>query len=411
VVDFGALPPEINSALMYSGAGSSSLQAAASAWNGLAAELSSAAAGYDKVITELASDEWMGPASASMAGAAQPYVSWMSTTAAQAEQAAAQARAAAAAYEQAFSATVPPPLVAANRALTSEALQANVFGQYTPMIAQLEAQYGEMWAQDSSAMYSYAGQSAAAAQVTSFASPEVTTNPGGAAAQAAAVSSATGTSAATGSQSILQQLTSSLPSSLQGLASPIAADTTTLSPLQSIFSLLFGTSVLPTSLSALFNDYSPIAGVLYNTEGLPYFSVGMGNFGIQMAKTLGVLGGGGGAAAGAAAGGGTGGLGGLGGMLGGGPAAAAGSGVSASMGEAGLLGDLAVPPNWVGSTPLAAPHAPLAISHVHAAPESGAGNMMGGVPFAGPGAGHMGGGAGPRYGFKPTVMSRPPFAG
>ncbi len=409
MVDFGALPPEINSALMYSGAGSSSLQAAASAWNGLAAELSSAASGYDKVITELASDEWMGPASASMAGAAQPYVSWMSTTAAQAEQAAVQARSAAAAYEQAFAATVPPPLVAANRALTSEMLQANVFGQYTPAISQLEAQYGEMWAQDSAAMYNYAGQSAAAAQVTPFASPAATTNPAGTATQAAAVSSATGTSAATSSQSILQQLTSSLPTSLQGLASPISADATSVDPLQSIFSLLFGTTVAPTSLSALLTDYSPYAGFFYNTEGLPYFSIGMGNNFIQMAKTLGLLGGasaGGAAAAGAAPGG----LAGLGGMLGGGHAAAAGSGVSASLGEAGLLGELSVPPSWVGSTPLAAPHSPLPISHVHAAPESGAGNMMGGVPFAGSGAGHMGG-SGPRYGFKPTVMSRPPFAG
>ena len=178
MVDFGALPPEINSARMYAGPGSSSLQAAASAWNGLAAELQSAAQGYETVITQLSSDEWTGAASASMASAAQPYVTWMNTTAAQAEQAATQARAAAAAYEQAFAATVPPPLIAANRAQTAAAMQANVFGQYTPLIAQLEAQYGEMWAQDSAAMYGYAGQSAAAAQVTPFASPAATTNPG-----------------------------------------------------------------------------------------------------------------------------------------------------------------------------------------------------------------------------------------
>ncbi|ETZ72587.1 PPE family protein [Mycobacterium sp. MAC_080597_8934] len=33
----------------------------------------------------------------------------------------------------------------------------NVLGQNTPLIAQLEAQYGEYWAQDAAAMYSYAG--------------------------------------------------------------------------------------------------------------------------------------------------------------------------------------------------------------------------------------------------------------
>ena len=108
---------------------------------------------------------------------------WLNTTAAQAEQAATQARAAAAAYEQAFAATVPPPLIAANRAQTAAAVQANVFGQYTPLIAQLEAQYGEMWAQDSAAMYGYAGQSATATQVTPFATPAATTNPAGTTAQ------------------------------------------------------------------------------------------------------------------------------------------------------------------------------------------------------------------------------------
>jgi PPE-repeat protein len=418
VVDFGALPPEINSALMYAGPGSSSLEAAASAWNGLAAELSSAATGYDKVITQLASDEWMGPASASMASAAQPYVSWMSTTATQAEQAATQARSAAAAYQQAFAATVPPPLVATNRAETAQLVQTNVLGQNTPTIAQLEAQYGEMWAQDSSAMYAYAGQSAAAAKVTPFADPPATTDPGGTAAQAAAVSSATGTSSASSTQTILQQLTSSLQSSLHGLASPTSAASTAASTaaadppsgLQSLYAFIFGTTVLPTNLSAFVSSYSPYASFFYNTEGLPYFSVGMGNFGVQMAKTLGMLGG---APAAAGAGAAAPGLGGLGGMLGGGGggAVAGGAGVAAGLGNAGSVGKLAVPPSWIGGAPLAAPHAPLPISSVSAAPEGGgAGNLLGGMPLAGAGGGGMGG-AGPRYGFKPTVMSRPPFAG
>jgi len=412
VVDFGALPPEINSARMYAGPGSSSLQAAASAWNGLAAELSSAATGYDTVVTQLASDEWTGPASTSMASAAQQYVSWLSTTSAQAEQAATQARTAAAAYEQALAATVPPPLVAANRAETAAYTQANVFGQYTPTIAQLEAQYGEMWAQDSSAMYGYAGQSAAAAQVTPFASPTATTDPAGTSAQAAAVSSATASSGASSSQSILQELTSMLQSNLQGLSAPTSAATTapTETLLQSLYAFIFGTSTLPTNLSAFVSSYSPYASFFYNTEGLPYFSVGMGNFGVQMAKTLGALGGAAPAAAGAGAA--AGGLGGLGGMLGGGAGGAVGPGVAAGLGNAGSVGKLAVPPSWIGGAPLAAPHAPLPISSVSAAPEGGGGgNLLGGMPLAGAGAGGFGGGAGPRYGFKPTVMSRPPFAG
>ena len=409
MVDFGALPPEVNSARMYTGPGSSSLQAAASAWNGLAAELQSAAQGYETTITQLANDGWNGPASTAMASAAQPYVTWMQETAAAAEQAATQARTAAAAYEQAFAATVPPPMIAANRAETAAATQANVFGQYTALIAQLEAQYGQMWAQDAAAMYGYAGQSAASAKVTPFATPAATTNPGGTASQAAAVSSATGTSAATSSQSVLQQLTSSMPSSLQSLASPAASPSATLTPLQSLYSFLFGTSVLPTNLSALVTNYSPYASFFYNTEGLPYFSVGMGNFGVQIAKSAGLLGG----AAPAAAAPALHGLSGLGAGLGGG-AAGAGAGahaVSAISGGGGSIGKLAVPASWVGATPQAAPQGVQMVSHVVAAPEAagGNGNLLGGMPLAGARAGGFG--SGPRYGFKPTVMPRPPSAG
>jgi PPE-repeat protein len=61
-LDFAMLPPEVNSARMYSGAGSGPMLAAASAWNGLAAELHSTALSYGKVLTALSSEEWYGPA-------------------------------------------------------------------------------------------------------------------------------------------------------------------------------------------------------------------------------------------------------------------------------------------------------------------------------------------------------------
>ena len=407
MVDYGALTPEINSARLYAGPGSSSLQAAASAWNGLAAELQSASQGYETVITQLSGDEWTGPASASMASAAQPYVAWMSTTATQAEQAATQARAAAAAYDQALQEMVPPPAVAANRAATAAYSQANVFGQYTPTIAQLETQYGEMWAQASAAMYNYAGQSATATQVTPFQSPAATTNPAGTAAQAAAVSAATGTSAAVSSQTILQELISLLPANLQTLLTPTGLSTAFATPSSlenTLWSLIFG-SALPTSLAGLVTQYSPYASLFYNTEGLPYFSVGMGNFGVQIAKSTGMLGGALPAAAAPALGG----LGGLGGMLGGGAAHS----VSAVSGGAGAIGKLAVPASWVSGASQAAPHGVQLVSSVSAAPEgaaNGSGNLLGGMPLAGA-RGGFGGSLGPRYGFKPTVMPRPPSAG
>lgn len=55
-MDFGALPPEINSARMYAGAGAGPMMAAGAAWNGLAAELGTTAASYESVITRLTTE-------------------------------------------------------------------------------------------------------------------------------------------------------------------------------------------------------------------------------------------------------------------------------------------------------------------------------------------------------------------
>jgi PPE-repeat protein len=98
-MDFVILPPEINSGRMYAGPGSGPMLAATAAWDGLAAELQTAGASYGSMISGLTAGPWLGPASASMAAAAALFVTWMRTTATQAEQTATQAKAAAAAYE------------------------------------------------------------------------------------------------------------------------------------------------------------------------------------------------------------------------------------------------------------------------------------------------------------------------
>lgn len=202
-MDFGALPPEINSARMYSGPGSAPMLAAAAAWAGLAAELHMTASTYQSVIAGLTGEGWLGPASASMAAAVAPYLTWMSSTGAQAEQTAAQAQAAAGAFAAAFAMTVPPAVVAANRAQLTALVATNFLGQNTPAIAATEAQYGEMWAQDAAAMYSYAGSSAAASVLTPFTQPAQTTDPAGPAGQAAAVAHVSGTAAGNSTQTTL----------------------------------------------------------------------------------------------------------------------------------------------------------------------------------------------------------------
>jgi PPE-repeat protein len=145
-MDFGNYPPEINSARMYAGAGAGPLLAAAGAWDALAGELHSVANSYQSVVSGLTAGPWLGPASASMSASAASYAGWLRATAAQAEETGAQAKSAAAAYQTAFSATVPPPMVVANRSLLSTLIATNLFGMNTQAIAANETQYGEMWA-------------------------------------------------------------------------------------------------------------------------------------------------------------------------------------------------------------------------------------------------------------------------
>ncbi|WP_158070247.1 PPE family protein [Mycobacterium sp. IS-836] len=171
-MDFGKLPPEINSARLYSGPGASSMLAAATAWDKLAAELYDAATNYHAAISPLA-DGRQGAAATEISRTAASYVGWLKSTAAAAEHTATQARAAADAYESAFAATVPPQLVIANRASRMSLAAKNFLGQATPAIAAAEADYERMWVQAAAAMYAYADDSAAASIMRPFSSPTV----------------------------------------------------------------------------------------------------------------------------------------------------------------------------------------------------------------------------------------------
>jgi PPE-repeat protein len=386
MIDFAALPPEINSARMYSGPGSAPMLAAAAAWNTMAAEMRSAAASYGSVVSELTSEGWFGPSSMLMSAAAAPYLAWLSTTATQAEQAGTQANAAATAYEAAFAMTVPPPVIAANRAQLAMLVATNVFGQNTPAIAATEVQYAEMWAQDAAAMNGYAGSSSAATQLTPFTAPQSTTNADGAADQANAVAQAAETPTGT-AQSTLSSATSGA----------IGSDPS--SPLSGLAGLLSGSdnSALGTFINGNFFSTAVTNGALAGGPFNPQFilnSIAGFNF-LNAAKAAGLLPG-------------------LGDMFGLGSGALGstgltGLGTSAGMGHAGLVGGLSVPPSWA----TAASIKPAAT----ALPANGLSEI--GASSGGPGglAAPLGGMGGrlrraiPKYGFRPVVIPRPPAAG
>ncbi|WP_156659159.1 PPE family protein [Mycobacterium sp. 852002-53434_SCH5985345] len=168
-MDFGALPPEINTARMYCGPGPASLLSAATTWQRLADQLREAATKY--LVSAGLLDGLRGPAAVQMGETTAPYVAWLQATAALAEQTAARAGAAADAYEWALAATAPPQTILANRALRMSLAATNQLRQNTPAIASAECHYDQLWAQNAAAMYAYATAAAAASTVTPFTSP------------------------------------------------------------------------------------------------------------------------------------------------------------------------------------------------------------------------------------------------
>jgi len=272
-MDFAMLPPEVNSARMYSGAGAGPLLAAAAAWSALAAELNTAGTAYDSIIDELSSG-WAGPSSAAMAAAAAPYAQWMHATAAQAEHAASQARTAAAGYDTAFAMTVPPPVVTANRTQLMSLLATNFLGQNTAAIAATEAHYAQMWAQDAAAMYGYAANSASASRLTPFTEPPQTTNPAGATNQAGAVGQATATAAGSRADTVASAITQAL----QGLTTPGSAAAGSNAALANSIG---SAAAIEPGLAA---SYAALAASLFGT----FVIDSAGTFGVDAAGSFGI---------------------------------------------------------------------------------------------------------------------------
>jgi PPE-repeat protein len=383
VFDFGALPPEINSGRIYTGPGSAPLLAASTAWSALASELQTTAAGYASTITELGSS-WTGPSSTAAASAAAPFTTWLSSTAAQADQTAAQAQAAVAAYEAAFAASIPPPVIEANRALLAALVATNFLGINTPAIAATEAAYAEFWAQDAGAMYAYAGAATTASQLTPFTDAPATTTDSGQATQAASTAQAAAAQPADATSDILAFLTQ-LNTQLTTLNTDITGFSAQLTAAETAFvnSLGLPAVTLPTSvtggLTSIGSLFTALNGSISTFLAGPFSPLGFTSGFIrsfyQAAVSIPNLGVG---------------IQGIGplihptpivgalspllhsGLLSGSYTGAGGADTLASVGRAGYIGSLSVPQNWAAATPaIRTVAAEMEASAVDATPEMG----------------------------------------
>lgn len=424
MLDFSVLPPEINSGLMYVGAGAGPLTEAAAAWASLAEEIGSAADACTAALSGLTGGAWQGPAAAAMTAAATQYAGWMRTTASQAAQAAGQASAAANAYATVFAATVPPPVIAENRSRLTSLISTNVLGQNTAAIAATEGAYSEMWAQDTAAMYRYASESAAAAILSPLTAPPATTTATGQTGQAAAVAQAAGTASGS-SPTDLSPVLAQLANALQTLTAPSMAGGNIFSPangtsdlgLSGLLNMLsghsnsalgdalnafFGNSVFssgwwnPTGVFNVFNSFDYL--LIYAAQDAAAqqaLGAGVGVLGPMTSQISDI------APAPAAAALGT---------LAGTHAAAAE--VTAETGKATLVRSLSVPPAWAGiAAPTATIGAAAAVPGPSALPlgVAAGSTMLPGAPM--PGAVRGKSRYARRYGFRPVVTARPPAGG
>ncbi|ORW99318.1 hypothetical protein AWC27_02800 [Mycobacterium szulgai] len=376
ILDFAWLPPEINSARIFSGAGSGPLFTAASAWDGLATELRASASSFESVITALTGGPWAGPASVSMAAAAAPYSGWLSGAAGQAESAAGQARAAATAFETAMTATVHPAAVAANRTSLLSLIATNFLGQNTPAIAAAEFDYVEMWAQDVAAMVGYySGATSVASMLTPFSMPPLNL-------------------AGLNLAGLASTATAAVSPAIQGAVAPLSGAVTAVQsaasaiPLQSVISVA-QIGMYPASM--LMSPMMQLASVARTgTAGATGAAAGLADapkFVGSAAPAMKGLGGGG-----------------------------LGGGMSAALGHSRLVGAMSVPPTWQGSTPAAMASSairgmgalPTVAPMAQAAPTGGGMPMMPMPMGAGAGGAGMPGGMMGRGGASPHVTQQRP---
>lgn len=155
-----AMPPELNTARLMTGAGPAPMLQAAAGWEALAIFLETQA---DELAGSLAalSSAWSGSASERAVAATMPMVIWLRTTALQAQKRALQAAAQANSYSLAMVTTPPIPEIEQNH-ITHGVLEAtNFFGVNTVPIGLNEADYFiRMWNQAAGAMDVYQAETA-----------------------------------------------------------------------------------------------------------------------------------------------------------------------------------------------------------------------------------------------------------
>lgn len=211
-VNYWGLTPEINAIRLTTGPGAAAMAPVVAAYT--ASGITHMQQGAQMMMTAAttATGSWQGQGGTAMMAAAVPKSEWQIEAGAHAEKASCLIGEAAAAHATAVAATIPYPVVIANRIREATLQATNIIGQNTPAIGEADAEYAEFHAQNATAMTGYATAAAGIASGLSvpLRPPMVTgANPAGLAAGVAGMG-------AQGAQTVAQ-------ASMQGLSAPLQA--------------------------------------------------------------------------------------------------------------------------------------------------------------------------------------------
>lgn len=193
---WSAMPPEVNAGQLMLGDQGASIEAAAIAYDVLAAALMAEAAQMAATTGTAAANGFIGAGGAAMTATAIPYIAALEALAAWVEQSAASAAAILQAYLTAKAAMVQVPVCETNRFSQQGLVYTNIIGQNTPAIIALDMEYFDLfWPLNASNMGGYEGIVTTVVMSLGIPPPPapMTANPAGMAAQAGAIGEAAAT--------------------------------------------------------------------------------------------------------------------------------------------------------------------------------------------------------------------------